>query len=1153
MLINHRFGGTNGIEWFNDVWSYDPLAKTWTLVDCVGFIPAPREGHAATLVNDVMYIFGGRTDEGIDLGDLAAFRISSRRWYSFQNMGPAPSPRSGHSLTAYGKNIIVMGGEPSSSPREPMELSLVYILDTSKIRYPAEQQIGERGVAARKSSADRFGIPPGRSSRQTQVTSPEQQHRRVAGRESIMSPPGARPGEFPAPNLQASRLPRASISQATPSGPPPTGQAPTPGARVAPIPPATMNPRSKTPPRLDRGTVPTADAARATPQDKSLDSPLSKETSKDSRPSLEHRPPSAQRIAAKAMETGEAAPLITTPARQRSLRHQRQRSSVDSAEESAGRNGSIDLSIDSRSRRNSRTTGEEPRPPKPNSHQEAVIKELEAAKNRNAWYASELALAKKAGYTPNPYAGVDLEDHARDTLNDEDRSMVEIFLSMKAELASMQSTVDQQAAAASRHVAEIEHQRDAALTEATYARAKLAAHGGSVRGTPSAESSQDLDEATSERNADIGRRLALALASQSELKTTMHAITTDLEQEKRARRLAEETCEAMRKRLVEFEMQASALEAEGLRAELHQVEASCRQETLLRSEAETAVKQLTIDKDELLQKLEDSSSRLRDHGGNLGALHEAVAASSAKVGIIERQLDEERELREGLERKLLQLRSEYDERTAELEKVTRRLKDAEELAETNSREAETHRAAFLTGLGRASSFDSDSSIRSFADQRVTVLEAQVEKANGLARANQIAADESMDKLRRAEERILGLEAYQEQTSREGLQLRRQLQSALKDLQSHALENTDLKAYIESHQRDASALAAQHSVLKDILSERGVSANSQRSLMLDSPGSRLGTPDQSRLRELEQQLSSSLRAHEEMRASFEMREQEAERNFSAKLEQLETDYQSAVHYVKGTEKMLFRMKDELVRQKAQNARVNSELSDAQRSISQASSRGGLQSPAEWEIERSSLQKSITDIQHEHAMSFANLEKQVANQKQELAVARAERERFIHQYENSRKGLMAAAEKSRGELEQLKRENSLLENRAAEAEQKVSILLDQVETSVGHYRRQSQLNSSGVNGIVRSQSDASNSTVNGIEGRHRANSDASHADSFLDNRGSLALDSLANELEALKSHWESTSHGRDMETSELSESVADWRRRLDEDEGTRPDSR
>ena len=60
----YLFGGTNGFQWFNDVWCYDPSTNLWTQQECIGYIPVPREGHAAAIVDDVMYIFGGRTEEG---------------------------------------------------------------------------------------------------------------------------------------------------------------------------------------------------------------------------------------------------------------------------------------------------------------------------------------------------------------------------------------------------------------------------------------------------------------------------------------------------------------------------------------------------------------------------------------------------------------------------------------------------------------------------------------------------------------------------------------------------------------------------------------------------------------------------------------------------------------------------------------------------------------------------------------------------------------------------------------------------------------------------------------------------------------------------------------------------------------------------------
>ncbi|KOS44935.1 hypothetical protein ACN38_g4153 [Penicillium nordicum] len=1159
------FGGTNGVQWFNDVWSYDYIANSWTEIDCVGFIPAPREGHASALVNDVMYVFGGRTDEGVDLGDLSAFRISTRRWYSFQNMGPAPSPRSGHSMTAFGKQIIVMAGEPSSAPRDPAELSMSYILDTSKIRYPNDSQPGGRvpEPTTRKTSVDKPGISSGRSSREAQNAGPEPQMRRgpTPSRESMIQGVAPnRPGEFGSnPNLgPGSRLPRASIAQA-PAGPPPPGQAPSPGPRGNGA-PAGANPRSKTPTKNDRGYTPTVDI-RVANDERGEESPIMKEG-----PHEPQGPPSAgrqtptqhQKPSAKAMEAGEAAPLISAPGRQRSLRSHRQRGSVDSGEESIlGRQASIEGSMESRSFRNSKTLGDEPRSPRLTPHQEALIKELEVTKARNAWYASELALARKCGYVPNATSSPALDDRANEALSDEDRPLVEAFLAMRADLSKMQATVDRQAAIASKRVAEVEHQRDMAINEAAYSRAKLAAHGGSQRGTPQPDASRDGDD---ERPTDMGRRLALALASLAELKAKLDVQTTELSQERQAKELAEETNEATRKHLAELEMQSNTLEAENLRAELHQAEALSREEAFLRAEAEASLQQLILDKEELLAQIEDSSTRLKGFDSNFGGLREAVSVSAAKTAMVEKQFQEERERREGLERKLLQLRSEHEERTTEVENITRRLRDAEELAEIHAREAETHKVAFVSGLERASSTDLDNSFRSRADQRVAALEAQIERSTTLAKANQAAANAASDKLRRAEERIAGLEAYQEQASREGLQLRRQLQTAMKESQSAAANNRDLKTQLETHQREAGALAVQHAALKDLLGERGMNSETGRSPRLDSPGSRFGTPEQTRLRELEQQLSASIKAHDDLKNGFESREQEADRAFREKLEQLENDYQSAVHYVKGTEKMLKRMKDELSRYKTQNAKMQSELDVAQKNLENADSQTSGSS-AEWDAERSRLELSMSDLQDRTSSSISSLEIQITQLKQDLDQVTAEKQLSRSEQERLKQDLLAATEKSRTELEQLKQENTHLETRASDAERKVNMLLEQVQTSVGHYRRQSH-HGQGSNGLSRTHSNASSNTVSGANGRARADSNVSQDSAFPDNRGSMALDSLANELDALRSHWESTNRNYrlssqlDLERTPtkdnsegpalMSDSLAEWRRRLDEDD-------
>ncbi|ORY37375.1 hypothetical protein BCR35DRAFT_336603, partial [Leucosporidium creatinivorum] len=125
------FGGTDGQYHYNDTWCYDTNSGIWVELSCIGYIPVPREGHAATLVDDVMYVFGGRGVDGKDLEDLAAFKITNQRWFMFQNMGPAPSGRSGHAMATFQNKVLVLGGESYTSQRAD-DPSFVHVLDTSE-------------------------------------------------------------------------------------------------------------------------------------------------------------------------------------------------------------------------------------------------------------------------------------------------------------------------------------------------------------------------------------------------------------------------------------------------------------------------------------------------------------------------------------------------------------------------------------------------------------------------------------------------------------------------------------------------------------------------------------------------------------------------------------------------------------------------------------------------------------------------------------------------------------------------------------------------------------------------------------------------------------------------------------------------------------
>ncbi|KAL8808276.1 MAG: hypothetical protein Q9200_004326 [Gallowayella weberi] len=1234
----YLFGGTNGSQWFNDVWSYDPRQVAWAQLDCIGYIPASREGHSAALVNDVMYIFGGRTEDGTDLGDLAAFKITSRRWFTFQNMGPAPSPRSGHSMTAFGKQIVVLAGEPSSAPRNIDELSMVYVLDTGKIRYPTDPQIqqtptGERVPGNRRPSTERpaggpsamrgaiqrdasggpsdglrkvfsgsresmvgsgagpppsMGLPPGTAP--ASGFGPQGPASRVHDMSTMSGPPGAGlPGS-------GSRLPYPSLGQA-PSGPPPQQQAPPPRPNGVIPQMGGQGPRAKTPTKEQRGYGPPVDTGRSGSIDRERVSPLVESPPQQDglrsqspmvngrRTPTQHSQPNqpAVRGMPNGVDPDEERFIDAEPMRSRSRQAEQQREmrwlenpeqyppskipqqqplqnqrSFNKEYESPGSN--TRPSLDTNRERSPIHAQQLQQLEDLKTQQEGLNKQLDVVRSQNAWYASELALAKKAGYQQNS-SQAPLDENI---FGEDEQPLIEALVSMRAQLAEVQQSVDARVNAAGEQVAQVEHQRDVAVREAAYTKAKLAALGGSHTGTPLSEvTSKDLDG--EDRSNDLGRKLATALATQNELRATIASMTSDVETERRARAVAEGTAETAESQLRDLHEVHQPGELESLRAEVHRLAMAHRNEAAQRAEAHARAGILESDKDDLSRRLNEALENTQQHNTMFGSLREAVSASNDKAAHLERKLDEERGQREIIDQKLLQLRSEHEERTAELETTTRKLRDAEELVETHANESRKHREVILGGLDKIGTRDLGASTSAAVDERVAMLQQQIEDAHELVRKNQTVADSAAEKLRRAEERIAELEAYQEQSSRDALAIRKQLHDAVLESQGHQNRHLEAQRSLESHQRDVSALLIQHNALKDLLEER---PEKQRS--------RPSTPEQNRMRDLEQRLENSLQTQAEMEAAKE----KTKKTNSELVEKLQNDFNSAVSYLKTSERMLKHMKDESSRSKVElnkerkhNQRLQEELDGAQQARSMES-----EAAAEWEQERQALRREIDEMQASVKDSVEQLERQMEEVQQELYAVQVERDHYRHGNDEFQQQLAQTSQQAQKDLEQLKGENSMLESRALDAENKVTLLLDQVGNSVTNYRRQSQQ----MNGHHRNVSTNSTATMGPLEPITSTNSSSSHAPRAMhsqsnsvatDNtfsggsdRTSMALDHLASELENLRTHWEGThrnyrlSNQYDFDRTPtsasttgggpgMSESLANWRRRLEEDEDER----
>lgn len=1082
-----------------------------------------------------MYVFGGRTEEGKDLGDLAAFRIPTRRWYTFQNMGPSPSPRSGHGMTAFGERIVILAGEPSSAPRDPGELSLAYMLDTTKIRYPtdapAQRSIG--GGSRRPSVNERSQTPQSERSvsrngdygvNGIQRLKQGSQESLASALESPRRTMDSSSANGYLPNGVSQNVIRSGAPSPVPSTPQQTPQSRT--NNVRPIVDGPASPSRIVTSRLDRYPASASDSGSPAPISREPASPAPAiSTGQYSRPRTPQGPSGP--VSVRHSEESNPGPRIplSIPNRTVSQRNQRQRPSVDSTDRGmpspsdVPQRPSISEVAPGPVRSQPSYDGGAGAPLALTQKNAELMKELQSVRTKNAWYASELGLARKAGYLATSTDSQMAIDKSSGVAENE-KPMVETLLRMRSELAKAQESLVTQSISVAEKIAQMQKERDAAVSEATLNRTKIAAL--SSQGGLQADESRDIRSPDNHQSEDISRRLASTLAAHNELSTRIKSLTAELESERRARQLAEESADVAHSRALQLDSnrQQNNADLERIRAELHDAQKSAREGTASAAEAQASYRLLQIDKNELAGKLSTAQETARHHNSVLDALRDAVTSSADKASLLERKMDHERKLRHGLEDKMARLRGEHEARVAELEHVRAQLNDAEELSETHAAEARKHREVVLAGFGQRN----EKEIDDFAanDERVSILQQRLEVASAMVRRNQDAADRAAERLRRAEERIAGLEVYQEQTSREGLNLRKQLQVASREALSLKSENATLQQHLATEKVDATAVQMQHNALKDLLSQKGIDVESPLKRNRLSNSSIIGGTE--RLQELEQQLDASVKAHENMRATFEQREQEANKGWEDKLAALDNDYQSAVKYLKGTEKMLSKMKQELQRYKTQNKDLEDELG-LERSKGSPTVRDA---PPSWESERKELRAEIEVLQSRVEQSSAQLDQQM-KQLREVGMER-DKARNIEQQ----------LDRQRQELENAQRTNGTLETRAVEAERKVQMLLDTVGTTVKIYRRSSQM--SMPNGHIQHGRDFSVNSL-GAESNYSVANEGDREDTqnetsgstaavVLEGRNSVALDSLANELETLRAQWQTTSKAyRLSDTSDL----------------------
>lgn len=134
--IIYLFGGFDGVNYLNDVWSLTD--KSTDQEDIFEWkrihdnkedknSPSPRFQHSAAVYKDKMFVFGGKGNNHNVMKDLWTFDFKSHKWSLLNLDGTPPPARFGHIAQMIHDNMFVFGGfSPNETNKYPSD---VYCLD----------------------------------------------------------------------------------------------------------------------------------------------------------------------------------------------------------------------------------------------------------------------------------------------------------------------------------------------------------------------------------------------------------------------------------------------------------------------------------------------------------------------------------------------------------------------------------------------------------------------------------------------------------------------------------------------------------------------------------------------------------------------------------------------------------------------------------------------------------------------------------------------------------------------------------------------------------------------------------------------------------------------------------------------------------------
>lgn len=137
------FGGQGQFGSLNDLWVFDFVACTWTLVDVIGDPPPKRTGHCMCISDDVLFVFGGKdVQPGQDVvvyNDLYGFDLAESEWLTIDTQWKHPVGGESCAMAARDSVLYVL------SPSETSIEMVVWVLQLSVQGTPRWTMVARAG------------------------------------------------------------------------------------------------------------------------------------------------------------------------------------------------------------------------------------------------------------------------------------------------------------------------------------------------------------------------------------------------------------------------------------------------------------------------------------------------------------------------------------------------------------------------------------------------------------------------------------------------------------------------------------------------------------------------------------------------------------------------------------------------------------------------------------------------------------------------------------------------------------------------------------------------------------------------------------------------------------------------------------------------